>query len=258
VSRQRLRATFNEDAELYDRARPRYPSQLFADLTRFAPSARVLEIGCGTGQATLPLAQRGHRVTAVELGDAMAAVARHRLRAYPDVEIVTALFEDWPLPPDPYDMVFAATSFHWLDPEVRTAKAARALRTGGALAIVRTEHVAGGTEEFFAEVQKCYERFDPATPPGLRLAKAADLPPGGAEADASGWFAPAVCRRYEWEVPYTSAEYRNLLLTYSGHRALDPAARAALLSCVTGLIDRDFGGRIAKRYLAELQISVKA
>jgi SAM-dependent methyltransferase len=58
----RLRETFAEAAELYDRARPGYSAALFSDLAELAcigPGCRVLEIGCGTGQATLPLAERG-------------------------------------------------------------------------------------------------------------------------------------------------------------------------------------------------------
>jgi 16S rRNA A1518/A1519 N6-dimethyltransferase RsmA/KsgA/DIM1 with predicted DNA glycosylase/AP lyase activity len=78
-----LRDTFNEAAELYDRARPRYPQALVADLTREAglgPRGRVLEVAPGTGQLTVPLATSGCRLTAVELGPSMAAVARHNLR----------------------------------------------------------------------------------------------------------------------------------------------------------------------------------
>ena len=97
----RLRATFNEAAELYDRARPGYPSRMFdelADLVGLAPGCRVLEIGCGTGQATMPLAERGCQVVAVEVGAEMAGVARRNLAPFPSVEVVTAAFEDWPLP----------------------------------------------------------------------------------------------------------------------------------------------------------------
>jgi protein-L-isoaspartate O-methyltransferase len=77
TDRQRLRAAFNQAAELYDRARPGYPPALFDDLAERAgigPGCRVLEIGPGTGQATLPLAERGCQVVAVELGAELAAV----------------------------------------------------------------------------------------------------------------------------------------------------------------------------------------
>ena len=68
---KRLRVTFDGDAERYDRARPGYPAATFDDLlalTGLGPGARVLEIGCGTGQATVPLAERGCQIVAVELG----------------------------------------------------------------------------------------------------------------------------------------------------------------------------------------------
>jgi SAM-dependent methyltransferase len=139
----RLRSTFNEDAERYDRARPRYPVQLFDDLAAAAapPAAPLLEIGCGTGQATVALAERGYRIVAVELGPEMAVVARRNLARFDGVEVVTAAFEDWPLPDEPFDVVFSATAFHWVDPAVRVSKSADALRPGGILATVGTEHI---------------------------------------------------------------------------------------------------------------------
>jgi SAM-dependent methyltransferase len=253
----RLRRTFNEDAERYDRARPRYPLQMFDDLAAAAipPRARVLEIGCGTGQATVALAERGYRIVAVELGAEMATVARRNLARFDSVEVITAAFEDWPLPDEPFDVVFSATAFHWVDPAVRVSKSADALRPGGVLATVGTEHIAGGSEAFFIAVQDCYERFDPATPTGLRQQSASDIPQDDQELASSGRFGSAKFHRYEWELSYTTAEYLDLLLTYSGHRALPAAQRSGLLNCIAGLIDGNHGGHVAKRYLTELRIA---
>ncbi|WP_328379869.1 class I SAM-dependent methyltransferase [Streptomyces sp. NBC_00440] len=258
--RARLSRTFDEDAELYDRARPGYPPQLFDDLGTLAgagPGCRVLEVGAGTGKATVPLAGRGCRITAVELGTHMAAVARRNLAGFEAVEVVTADFETWPLPKEPFDAVVSATAYHWIDPAVRMVKAADALRPGGALAVVGTQHVAGGSEEFFAEVQDCYERFDPATPPGLRPPAAEDVDTSGHvdEVARSGRFGPVVRRRYQWDLGYTTAEYLEVLRTYSGHRALPPEAREGLLRCIEGLIDGRHGGRVTKRYLTELRVA---
>lgn len=254
-----LRETFNDDAARYDRARPRYPEQMFDDLAAAgaAPGARVLEIGCGTGQATVPLAERGYRVVAVELGADMAAVARRNLSAFDEVEVVTAAFEEWPLPDEPFDVVFSATAFHWIDPAVRVSKSADALRPGGLLATVGTHHIAGGTwtEAFFVGIQKCYERFDPSTPPGLRLEAARDIVEDDRELTASKRFGPARFSRYEWELPYSTADYLDLLLTYSGHRALPDSNRSALLNCIARLVDVDYGGHVVKRYLTELRIA---
>lgn len=131
--RGRLRATFGEAAELYDRARPGYPQEMFDDLGTLAgvgPGCRVLELGPGTGQATVPLAERGCRIVAVELGAELARVARRNLAAFPQAEVVNAAFEDWPLPDGPFDAVVSATAFGWIDPAVRVVKAADARRTG--------------------------------------------------------------------------------------------------------------------------------
>ncbi len=215
----------------------------------------MLEIGCGTGQATVALAERGYRIVAVELGPEMATVARRNLARFDSVDVVTAAFEDWPLPDEPFDVVFCATAFHWVDPAVRVSKSADALRPGGVLATVATEHIAGGSEAFFAAVQDCYERFDPATPPGLRQQTAPEIPQDDRELAASGRFGPAQFHRYEWELSYSTAEYLDLLLTYSGHRALPAVQRSGLLDCIAGHIDRNHGGRVVKRYLTELRVA---
>ncbi|MBO2449155.1 methyltransferase domain-containing protein [Actinomadura barringtoniae] len=250
--------TFNEAAELYDRARPGYPAEMFDDLASLAgagPGCRVLELGPGTGQATVPLAERGCHITAVELGAEMARVARRNLARFEHVEVVTSAFEDWTLPAEPFDVVVSATAFNWIDPVVRVTKAADALRDGGVLATIATHHAAGGSEALFAEIQECYERFDPSTPPGLRLRPAAQIPQDAEEIDRSSRFGPAVFRRYERDLAYSTADYLDVLRTYSNHRLMTPEALDGLLGCISGLIDRRNGGRIVKRYLTELRLA---
>ena len=71
---------------LYDEVRPGYPEELFDDvvsLSGIPAGGRILEIGCGTGQATVPFARRGYRILCVELGENLAAVARRNLEAIP-------------------------------------------------------------------------------------------------------------------------------------------------------------------------------
>ena len=252
-----LRAIFDEDAGAYERARPRYPAALIADLAELAgiaPGCRVAEIGPGTGQATLALADLGARVTAVELGPALAQVLAGKIGDR-DIELVVSAFEDWAPRGRSYDVLAAFTAWHWLDPAQRASRAARVLRPGGALVTVTTEHVAGGSERFFADAQRCYERWDPSTPPGLRLSSAASVAPATDEVDASPLFARAERRRYERTIEYTAAEYLDVLGTYSGHRALAPARRAGLFRCLRELIEADHGGTIAKHYLHELRVA---
>jgi SAM-dependent methyltransferase len=95
--RNRLRTTFDEAASLYDEVRPGYPGELFDDvvsLSGIPAGGRILEIGCGTGQATVPFARRGYRILCIELGENMAAVARRNLEGYPQAEVRTGAFEE--------------------------------------------------------------------------------------------------------------------------------------------------------------------
>ena len=250
MSREILRQTFGEDAELYDRVRPKYPPRLYDDLAALLNNPtrpRVLEIGCGTGQATKPMLERGWSVKAVELSPELSRVARTNL---PELEVITAAFESWPLPAERFDLVLSATAFHWIDPEIRVPKSADALRPGGLLAIVSTHHIAGGSERFWIDVQDCYRRFtDDADESGLP--RPDEVPEDSAEIDASGRFGPAVFHRYEWERTYTAAEYLDLLNSYSGHRALTSDRRDGLYECVSALIG-SAGGAITKRYLTQL------
>ncbi|SFS39777.1 class I SAM-dependent methyltransferase [Saccharopolyspora flava] len=250
--RERLRSVFGQDAERYDRCRPGYPSQLFDVLTAaVGEGARVLEIGCGTGQATVPLAGRGFALTALDRSEEMVKLAREHLAGYPSARVVVEDFESWELPPVGFDLVVAATSFHWLDPELRMAKAADALRPRGALAVVSTHHIAGGSEESFTRIQRCYERFDPRTERGRRLPAADEIAQDPDEFHRSGRFSPPEFHHYEWEATYAVDAYLDLLMTYSGHRAMPDSAREQLLTCIGRCIEED-GGTITKRYLTQL------
>ena len=164
-------------------------------------------------------------------------------------------FEDWMPAGGRADAVVAFSSWHWLDPAVRAGKVAAALRPGGTLATITTSHVLGGTARFFARSQDCYERWDPATPPGLRLQPSEEIPADLDEVDGDQRFRPATRRRYFQDITYSTSEYLDVLRTYSGHRALEADRRRELLSCIAGLIDRDFGGAITKRYMYELRVA---
>jgi SAM-dependent methyltransferase len=128
---------FDDVAEDYDRHRPTYPDALVDRACQgLAPGAEVLEIGCGTGQLTRSLVDRGLRVTAVEPGRQLIVRARDRLNGVGDVRFVNARLEDASLPRAQYSAVFSASAIHWVDPDVSWRKAADALVDDGSLALV--------------------------------------------------------------------------------------------------------------------------
>jgi SAM-dependent methyltransferase len=262
-SRQVLRTTFEQVPELYDRARPNYPPQVFDDLSALAQlpaEARIVEIGCGTGQATLPLAERGYQITCVELGDQLAAVARRKLASFPNVDVISATFETWQPERADFDAIVAFRAFHWVAPEVRYAKTAALLREHGMLAVVSTKHVLPpGGDPFFVDVQADYEAVvpdDPSTKAGAGGPPAPDaVADFGDEISASGRFRNVGARRCLWDVVYTADEYIDVLNTYSGHRALDDATRERLLLRIRKRIEGRPDRRVRKTYLATLNVA---
>ncbi len=260
TERERLRTTFDEDAELYDRARPGYPEQLFDDLIQLAglqPGASLLEIGCGTGRCTLPLARRGFRVVCIELGENLAAVARRNLAPFPDVHVVTAPFELWDPGGEVFDLVYAAASWHWIDPNVRYRKAADLLKPRGSLAITSGGHAfPKDADPFFFEIQEVYRALgmEPAGevwPPPLPE----EVPDMRNEIEASGLFGDVQVRRYVWELKYSADEYIALLNTFSGHIALEPEKREFLYRNVRERIDARSDARVRRHWLTVLNLA---
>ena len=130
---------FNEIADEYDRHRPAYPDALIdraCEVAGLAPGARVLEIGCGTGQLTRSLLARGLRVMAVEPGEQLIARARDQLADAGEVQFVDARLEEASVPRAHYRAVFSASAIHWVDPDVSWRKIADALVDGGTVALV--------------------------------------------------------------------------------------------------------------------------
>src|SRR5581483_2524258 len=114
-----------------------YPDELIdrvCELADLAESDHVLEIGCGTGQLTRSLVARALRVTAVEPGGQLIALASAKLDG--DVEFINARLEEATLPPRSYAAAFSASAFHWIDPDVSWRRVAEALVPGGTLALI--------------------------------------------------------------------------------------------------------------------------
>jgi SAM-dependent methyltransferase len=243
------RVSFDARAELYNEVRPSYPDALAADvLARAAPerTARVLELGAGTGKATVVFARGGASVVAIEPAPRMAKVLRRRVAGL-DVTVVESTFEAWPLA-GAFDVVMAAQAIHWIDPAVRYVKAAAALAPGGTIAVVRNE-TAALERGLRAELDAVYEQHGPENTESI------DDPIGHvqrmltAEIDASDRFGEVEVRRYPWTATLTTARYLDLLDTYSDHATLAPERRARLNAGVAAALDRR-GGRIELPYVS--------
>lgn len=267
------REGFDTVAALYDSFRPGYPAALFADLAAgcsLGQQTRVLEVGCGSGQATRDLATYGCEIECIELGPELGELARRNLEPFPRVRVTVGAFEDVAVEASVFDLVFAATAFHWIDPSVAFPKAAQALRPGGFLALATNIHVAGGTQELVSEeIQLAHQRFaaeigswefPTAEDVSARALAGGDishvwsrLDRRFAEAfDVSGDFDPPEVSTYPWIAKYDRDQYLGMLATQSPYFLIDADERDRLFEDLGVLIDARLGGQITKQYLAVL------
>jgi SAM-dependent methyltransferase len=250
------RFTFDRIAELYDRHRPSYPPTLIDDialLSRLPRDGRILEIGSGTGKATVLLASLGRSILGLEPGVSLAAIARENLRDYAKTEIVCETFEDWRIDPDLFDLVVSAQAIHWVRPELRFNKTADALLTGGSFAILGNSNVYDQCS-LRSELDSIYERDAPTLlgpPPTAWYSESGPLRRMFAE---SRLFEPVVHRQFDWCKTYTTEEYLGLLQTHSNHQMLPPAQLDQLLASIARLI-MSSGDRIELSYETHLYLA---
>lgn len=248
---ERLRTTFNSSAEWYDRIRPGYPAALVDDVIRLSEipaGGQILEIGCGTGKATEMFASRGYSMICLEIGIDLAAVAVQKLHRFSNIQIVVKSFEEWKSDGRVFDLVIAATSFHWIDPEIAYTKSASVLKPNGSLAVFSNTHI-NMNEGFFLRVQDIYRACAPSMISAATHMNGNEYEPAG-----TVLFGDPIVRSYQWAVEYNAKEYIDLLATYSDHISLPMAERKNLFSGIADLIDREYGGKVLKRYETVLRL----
>lgn len=249
---EKRRTSFDARALQYDAVRPAYPESLIDELVALsgiAEGARILEVGAGTGKATMLLARRGFEVIAIEPGAQMAAVLQRNAAGH-RVAIEETTFEAYD-GDGAVNIVMSAQAFHWVAPRLRYVKSASLLRPGGVLALLRNEK-ARLDAELRAELDRAYaEHFPESSPYRPTRDVLAEIT---AEIDQSGCFGPVEVRTCTWNAEYTSATYVQLLETYSDHAVLDPARSRGLYRDIAAAIDRR-GGRVDIPYVAALHLA---
>jgi SAM-dependent methyltransferase len=241
VREQRL--VFGEVADLYDRFRPTYPDPLIDELIAVCGldgSSPALEVGAGTGKATVMFAARGIAVLGIEPNAEMARVARRNCSAYPDVEIEESDFERWDPRGRHFPLVFSAQAWHWVDPGVGYPKARDVLLPEGCLGAF-WNRFAWEKSELRDRLLDAYRRAAPElrSAGGMHPANLTPYRDADWEAEIAaveGLGDPEV-RNFEWDRTYSTGEYVGLLATASDVRMLDEPTRARLLAAVAAVIE---------------------
>jgi SAM-dependent methyltransferase len=128
-------------AEYYERYRLPYPVEMLDDLLDRVGATgdeRLLDLACGPGRLTFPLATRVGEALGIDLEpDAIAlAAARAHERRITNVRFAVGRAEDVDAPDGSVDLVTVGTAFHRLDRDLIAARAMAWLRDGGHLALV--------------------------------------------------------------------------------------------------------------------------
>jgi len=247
------RLSFNEVPEIYDEIRPSYPAALYESLFEMLPSRpAILEVGPGTGQATKDLLDRGAWVHAVEIGPATATKLRSNLPT-DRLTVTVGDFERVAIAPASFDAVFSATAYHWISAQAQTDRPAALLRAGGVVAIVDLIQVTSPEDHgFFDAVQPIYDRHGEGhqgPPPPSR----ARVEPAACELfEHDDRFGDVDVHKWDWDQTYSAADYRKLMLSYSGTQMMASTERHALLDDIESFINQHFEGRITRPLVATL------
>jgi SAM-dependent methyltransferase len=232
---------FGEVADVYDRVRRPFPVALIDDVLTYSEVAdghrRALEVGAGTGRATIPFAERGVPIVAVEPDPAMAAILARRAAQFRGVDIVRCSFEEF-RPAKRFGLLFSAEAWHWTRPATRWSLAADALADGATLALFyNNERI--DEPVLRTAMLKAYAdyaptvviRDDPVTPQQVWRQW-----PGDELSDTAA-FGSLASRHYQLRRTVPKAEYVNLTRTRSHFRTLPPPTRGAIFAALMDVFD---------------------
>lgn len=231
---------FGTRAETYDRARPSYPPEATAHVGALVETSSALEIGAGTGKATVDMARTGLRLTCLEPSPEMAEILADK--SLPGVDVVVTTFEEWDADAGALDLIYAAQAWHWVDHEVAYQKALRLLRPGGALALMWNVPL-----DRYAMFDSVYEKHAPdlLAEHDERIKKR-DSVTWLDDMGAAG-FEHLRHFSHEWSETLTASGLRALYSTYSDHMMLPSGQREPLLDGLAAEVDR-LGGEIETVY----------
>ena len=258
------RKHFDEIVLNYEKSRWDYPDLLFKDALKYSqaePGMKAIEIGAGTGKATAPFLDAGYVVTAVEMGQNMSDFLIEKYRGYTNFNVITSTFEDVILEEETYDLIYAASAFHWVEPEIGCPKAYRLLKVGGTIALFRNSKVTNTNEKLYEDIQEFYKEYyhKPYKPPEKKedLWSPREIMRGYRFENLTDYgFTDISMTLYERDLSYKADEYIALLDTMSDHRNLPDNDRESLYAGIKNAINKH-SGEITNTHVFQLYMGKK-
>jgi ubiquinone/menaquinone biosynthesis C-methylase UbiE len=238
--------SFEDVAEIYERARPGYPADALAwvaDVLDLREGRTVLDLGAGTGKLTRQLRGTGADVIAVEPGDAMRAQLE---LAVPDVKALRGSAEEIPLPDDSVDAIAVGQAFHWFRHEEALPEMHRVLRPGGGVALLWNARDA--EEPLHQEVNDLLEDV---------LKERAPSPDSSLQLVASPLFGPVEERSFRFKQELDADGLAERIASISFVAALPPERRHEIESQLRAVVEAA-GGRVDFPYMTNVYVSFAA
>ena len=258
-----LEWTFDTAASAYEIFRPGYVDELYKmifDYITLNESSNAVEVGIGSGQATLPILKTGCRLTAVEYGAELSKLCREKFKDYPNFSVVTNKFENESFSDNMYELVYSATAFHWVPEDIGYAKVFSMLKSGGAFARFANHPyrdkgnlpLCEEMDRIYAEYYYKYYNKKQETPieysdeQALRIANIAK----------QYGFVDIKHALFHRTRTFSASEYITLLGTYSDHIAIEEGIRKKFFSKIEDAIN-DYSGSITIYDTIDLQLARK-
>ena len=252
---------YSQVADAYDKTRPRYPQKLVnraLEIAQLFAHARILEIGCGTGTATTAFAELGFSMVCVEPNSEACQIACRNCDRYGTAKIINTTFEEWELEKSQFDAVLAATSFHWVSPQVVYTKAAEALKSDGFLILLWNTPPQPSYEIYQELLDSVYQTYAPGLEGYEAIANhQKNLGNIAKKIIDSGKFQNLFSEEIISEVTYDIDDYLALLSTLSPYIAMEADSRNTLFENLSKTLKNNRGSIINLSYLSVLQIVQK-
>lgn len=237
--------SFDVFANNYHSIRPGYPPPLFKDIREqcgISHTSRLLELGAGSGIATVELAKLGCYVIAIEPGAHLAAIAREQTGKFENVEIFEGTFENFQTT-DKFDAILAFTAFHWLSEGDKYQQVLDLLNNSGNLVLVWNSFFQSDLS-VTAEVNRAYREFLPDIYP--EESKIADvnkevllkLNRREQEVVSNQLFHPIFLKKYLTTYNYDDQMYPKLINTFPKIVEVEKEKRLRFLGHILEIVKR--------------------
>ncbi len=268
---QKLKTIYSQDLEqkktwyspavcAYNKVRPGYTKEIIdhvVELAQLSSETSILEVGCGPGNATLAFAQLGCSMLCLEPNQDFCQLALENCQQYPHIKIQNQSFEEWQLESAKFDAVLAATSIHWVSPEIAYPKAAEALKDNGFLVLLWNV-IPEPSYEMYQVAGEIYRTYAPSLKPyqGWETEEE-NLKAMGEIVLNSGKFKDLVFGQAVCELTYSIDDYVSLLSTLSPYLKLEPQNRDFLFEGLRTKIVNNCGGSVQISYLCAFHVARK-